>query len=390
MNDDNKHVFNSMVEFYNSNFYKSSKKIKIKSIFEDHWDRFVEVAPSLNIKIRDIVFKEVNRLISCGTSALGYSLYQCPDCNEFKFSFHTCKSRFCPSCGSMYVKKRIAKILSKCYNCKHRHVVFTIPDELRDYFFQDRSRLNLLFEAVNITLSSWFRERSKKQNYKPGFILVIHTYGRSLNFNPHIHGILTEGAMGNFNVFKKFDFISYNALRKRFQKVLLDLIEFDLGKDNFRHLKNKIYSHTKDGFYVYAEKKNSHSTKDMVEYAVRYTGKPAMAESRILDYDGKFITFWYRRHEDDLPVVEKINALEFIRRLIIHIHDENFKTVRYYGIYNKKHKFHDKMFMLVKPHFLQVQKCLNTWKMGILKDFGINPLSCPNCGCEMQYVIRVC
>lgn len=35
--------------------------------------------------------------------------------------------------------------------------------------------------------------------------------------------------------------------------------------------------------------------------------------------------------------------------------------------------------MLVKPHFLQVQKCLNTWKMGILKDFGINPLSCPNC-----------
>ena len=128
----------------------------------------------------------------------------------------------------------------------------------------------------------------------------------------------------------------------------------------------------------------------MVEYAVRYTGKPAMAESRILDYDGKFITFWYRRHEDDLPVVEKINALEFIRRLIIHIHDENFKTVRYYGIYNKKHKFHDKMFMLVKPHFLQVQKCLNTWKMGILKDFGINPLSCPYCGCEMQYVIRVC
>ena len=58
--------------------------------------------------------------------------------------------------------------------------------------------------------------------------------------------------MGDSNIFKKFDFISYDALRKRFQKVLLDLIELDLGKDNFRSLKNKIYSHTKDGFYVYA------------------------------------------------------------------------------------------------------------------------------------------
>ena len=383
-------VFNNMIEFYNSHFYKSANKCKIKSIFEDHWDLFLEIAPSLNIKIRDVVIKEVQKLIFCSTSSLGYSLYQCPECHKLKLSFHTCKSRFCPSCGSMYVKKRISKILSKCYNCKHRHVVFTISDQLRNYFYKDRSRLNLLFEAVNITISSWFRERSKKQNYRPGFILVIHTYGRPLTFNPHIHCILTEGAMGNFNIFKKFCFISYNALRKRFQKVLLDLIEHDLGKDTFRSLKNQIYSHSKDGFYVYAEPKHNHSTKDMVEYAVRYTGKPAMAESRILDYDGKFVTFWYRRHEDNLPVIEKINALEFIRRLIVHIHEENFKTVRYYGIYNKLHKFHDKMILLVKPHFSFIQKQLNTWKMGILKDFGINPLSCPNCGCEMQFSLRVC
>ena len=29
----------------------------------------------------------------------------------------------------------------------------------------------------------------------------------------------------------------------------------------------------------------------MIEYAVRYTGKPAIAESRIIDYDGKYVTF---------------------------------------------------------------------------------------------------
>ena len=383
-------VYDSMIDFYNSNFYKDSKKYKIKSIFEDWWDRFVEVAPSLNINIRDVVYKEVDKLISCGTSALGYSLYKCQSCDTEKFSFHTCKSRFCPSCGSMYVKKRVNKILSKCYNCKHRHLVFTIPKELRTFFDEDRSRLDLLFKAVSITISSWFKDRNKGESFTPGFILVIHTYGRPLNFNPHIHGILTEGAMGKNTVFRKFNFISYDALRKRFQKVLLDLIEKELGKNNFKSFKREIYSHTKDGFYVRAKKNHNQSTQVMIEYAVRYTGKPAMAESRILSYDGKFVTFWYLRHEDDKPVVVTINALEFIRRLITHIHEAQFKTVRYYGIYNKEYKFHDKMFMLVKKHVIDFKKKLTTWKMGIIFDFDINPLDCPNCGTEMEFLLRCC
>lgn len=62
-------------------------------------------------------------MIACKTSELGYSVYECPDCGEIKFSYHTCKSRFCPSCGNKYVKKRSGAILQKCYNCKHRHIV---------------------------------------------------------------------------------------------------------------------------------------------------------------------------------------------------------------------------------------------------------------------------
>ena len=50
-----------------------------------------------------------------------------------------------------------------------------------------------------------------------------------MKWNPHIHTIVTEGAMGDVNIFKKFDFISYNALRKRFQKILLDLLEKSLN-----------------------------------------------------------------------------------------------------------------------------------------------------------------
>lgn len=379
------------VNFHNDLFYKDRTiKFRLKDIFSDHWDNFLKDNPTLNI--RPVVLKEVNKMISCRTSELGYSVYECPDCGELKFVYHTCKSRFCPSCGNKYVKKRAESILQKCYNCKHRHIVFTISDFLWDYFRKDRNLLDLLFKAVSETLLSWFREKSKKENYTPGIIAILHTYGRDMKWNTHIHAIVTEGAMGNSNIFKKFDFISYDALRKRFQKILLDLLENKLGKSNFKAIKNMIYKKSDKGFYVYAKKKDNKNVniKDMIEYAVRYTGKPAMAESRIIDYDGTYVTFWYQRHEDDEIVVEKVHVYDFFKRLIIHIPNENFKTVRYYGIYAKKHKFHDKMIMLIKSQIFQVRNSLIKWRLMILKDFDIDPLSCSKCGNQMIWQYRVC
>ena len=377
------------IEFYNKISYKDRTiNFRLKDIFSDHWNNFLKNNSNLNI--RPVGLKEVNKMISCRTSELGYSVYECPDCGELKFSYHTCKSRFCPSYGNKYVRKRTEAILQKCYNCKHRHIVFTISDFLWDFFRKDRNLLDLLFQAVSKTILSWFKDKYKSQNYIPGIIAVLHTYGRDMKWNPHIHTIVTEGAMGNLNVFKKFDFISYDALRKRFQKILLDLLERKISNSNFKTLKNFIYKKSNKGFYVYAEKKNNQSTLNMIEYAVRYTGKPAMAESRIIDYDGEYVTFWYQRHEDNKLVKECIHVYEFFKRLIIHIPDENFKTVRYYGIYSKKHKFHDKMIMLIKSQTHKLRNQLNSWRMSIIKDFDIDPLICPKCGNQMKWLYRVC
>ncbi|MBO5138433.1 MAG: transposase [Bacilli bacterium] len=60
-----------------------------------------------------------------------------------------------------------------------------------------------------------------------------------------------------------------------------------------------------------------------IKYVCRYISRPVMAKSRIIDYDGTFVTFWYQRHEDNLIIIEKVHAYEFISRLIIHIPDYN-------------------------------------------------------------------
>lgn len=93
------------------------------------------------------------------------------------------------------------------------------------------------------------------------------------------------------------------------------------------------------GFYVRA-KPNDCTLEQTVKYITRYLGRPVIAASRIDAYDGKNVTFHYNRHEDESHVVEKIPALDFIKRLIIHIPEKHFKMVRYYGIYAKHHKQH--------------------------------------------------
>ena len=246
-------------------------------------------------------------------------------------------------------------------------------------FQQDRTLLNLLFDAVSSTLLSWFYDMNHKEDFKPGFIATLHTFGRDLKWNPHIHVLITEGAAGNFTPWKKVDFFPFTMLRNRFQTTLLVLLEKHFGTQSFKKFKNIIYKTSSNGFYVHAPKIKARDIKSTVKYVIRYSGKPAMAQSRIIDYDGEYVTFWYDRHEDNQRVEETIHAYEFIKRLIIHIYDKYFNVVRYYGLYAKKHKFADKFIYMLKSHVAKFKKQLKNWRCRIELYFHIDPLKC-SCG----------
>lgn len=182
--------------------------------------------------------------------ALGFDYYTCPKCNNFTFRFHTCKSRFCSSCGSKYVKQRSTQIQKKVFNCTHRHIVFTIPFELRSYFKKDKSLLDELFNSANDVINYSFnnkREQNRKyktKQYKitPGFISVLHTFGRDLKWNPHIHMLISEGGHDSrTNKFINVNYFNYNLLRKSWQKCILDALHNKLDK-TFYKIKNMLYA----------------------------------------------------------------------------------------------------------------------------------------------------
>lgn len=352
----------------------------IKQIFIDNWDNFIVRNPELNI--RQVVFDEVEKIMNCGNPDYGYALYVCEHCKKFVKVPFRCKSRFCNTCGVKYAQDRAFSMTKKSIRCKHRHIVFTMSDKLWPYFLKYRNLLDGLFSSASSAILSWFYELNKSQNFTPGIMCTLHTFGRDLKWNPHIHMLCTEGGAGNTEVFRIVKHINFKALRFRWQKLLLDYLQNNLPANElpkFKQLKNQIYKEYNNGFYVYAKPDNISSINQTINYVVRYTGRPAMAQSRIIDYDGTYVTYYYERHEDGKRIEEKIHAYEFIKKLIMHIPDKNFKVVRYYGFYAKKHKHSDKIFKLLNKNQIEIRNQLRKWNLAIDLSFGYDPTIC-SCG----------
>lgn len=356
-------------------------KGKIRLILENHWDDFLKIYGK---KIRKNVIKEVDKVLRCGDIKNGYIEMKCDKCNTIKKIGFTCKSRFCTSCGKIYVDNWVDNMIGNLFNVRHRHIVFTIPEGLRTFFGKDRGRLKILPRCAAKAVTSWMHSLNKREEFTPGIVTVIHTFGRDLKWNPHVHMMVTEGGKGNITEWRNIRHISYEALRKRWQKILLDEISM-LCKSSkeARALKNKYYRENNNGFYVHA-KTEIKSAKIAAKYVGRYVGRPAIAESRILDYDGKYVTYKYTRHEDNKVIIEKAHVYEFIKKIIIHIPEKNFKMIRYFGLYSRRSKGNNNFIKMIDERIIKIRKSIANWEYRILAAFGVDPCDCPNCRSKMR------
>ena len=161
--------------------------------------------------------------------------------------------------------------------------------------------------------------------------MVLHTFGRDLKWNPHIHCLISEGGYSDDAFWRNVSHFNYTFLRNAFRTALLKEMLLRIGP-SFKKVSARCYLEHEHGFYVYA-KPNRCDPKTVTKYIGRYLGRPVIATSRIDKYDGEMVTFHYNRHEDEQYIEETIPAMEFIQRLIRHIPEKHFKMIRYYGIY---------------------------------------------------------
>ena len=188
----------------------------LQKIFTDHYEEI-----KYTLHPRDTEMENIEKMIHCGDPSFGGAMYHCPHCGNFKYVPFHCHSRFCPSCGNKYSMERTTSMTFKLINVKHRHCVFTIDENLRDFFLKERSLLDCLFHSVASVISRMFFELNKSKNFTPGFIMVLHTFGRDLKWNPHIHCLISEGGLSDDGLWRNVHHFNYSFLRSAFRTALL-------------------------------------------------------------------------------------------------------------------------------------------------------------------------
>ena len=247
---------------------------------------------------------------------------------------------------------------------------------IRNFFFKHRHLLKELAEASYFALKYSFKRMGI---FDFGSITTIHTFSRKVNWNPHIHCLITFGGITKNNQWKNIKNLPWQVLRKSWQKCVLDIIA-KYAKDNkSQHLKNKIslaYKKYLKGFYVNAESKVGNS-KTVAKYIGRYLARPAIAEYRIIFFNSKIVRFWYQKPDSKKRFTLTLSMEKFLGRILSHIPPKNFKMVRRFGLYSRRSKNK-------KSRKIKLFKAKSSWAERFFKAFGVNPLICRKCSSNLH------
>ena len=320
------------------------KKIEVQDIIKKYGEEYKE-----KHKMMPHIAKTMEAIEKCRTEKLGYHEDVCDECGYRKISYNSCRNRHCPKCQSIarakWVEEREAEIL----NVKYFHVVMTIPSELYMIAYQNQRKVyKILFKATAETLEELARDK-KYLGAEIGFMEVLHTWGQTLVYHPHIHCIVPAGGIdkiGKWRNSKKKFFIPVKVLSRKFRGKFLYYLkkeklefygknEYLNNKQNFDELMSKMYNKE----WISYCKPPFENAKSVIKYLGRYTHRVAISNERIVNEENGEVTFKYRDYKDNNKMKEMtLKAEEFIRRFLMHILPPGFMKIRHYGLLGNRNK----------------------------------------------------
>ena len=325
--------------------------------------------------LRDCVKKTLDEYLNCGILAHGCARAVCQTCNHSELVAFSYKKRgVCPSCAA----KRAVLFAEHIHEnvlppVPQRHCVFSIPKRLRVFFRYNRSLLSILYHAAWKTIKDLVT--AAIPGGTTGAILVAQSAGNSINFNPHLHGIIPSGVFTDTGFVPIEKFSAEKATEIFALKVLSALKSSSLISDT---AVAQILSQTHSGFSVWF---GDEVPKDDASYRLfisRYIDRGPVAGDRISITDN-IVT--YLTHKDDLTC--EFSPLEFLARLTPHIPNKWEQTVRYFGQFSartrgklRKLSLHqDNQMQILEP--LENNKASKSWAALIKRIYEVDPLVCP-------------
>lgn len=310
-------------------------KETFRMIFIEYWERFKEKYISYGTEYYEEV---IQKMLRCGKEMGGYTEYICFNCGkDSRRICFSCKSSFCLSCAKKYVDEFVEQVSQILITgVIYRHIVLTVPEQLRGYFYQTRHTGDFLsaFMRCGYECLEDMVKTVKRQELKIGVIIVVQTHGRSGKYNPHLHIIMTNGGINEAKEkWVDLNYFRYEIIHKKWQYYLLKLIKKNNPTPEMRKLVDELWMSYPDGFVANVTKgKVPESFRGLAKYLAKYVASPPIAIKRILKYDGGEVTYWYNDHKTKAKKVETVDVYTFIGRMVQHIMPKGFQRVRYFGL----------------------------------------------------------
>jgi hypothetical protein len=273
--------------------------------------------------------KAIEALIACRTPAQGTTVYRCEDCGEHHSLPRCCGNRHCPLCQHAKSQHWLSRQLERQLPGHHFFLTFTVPEPLRAFLrSHQRPGYAALFSASADAIKALAADPKRLGAGQVGFLGVLHTWGRTLHYHPHVHylvpgGVLTGDDVPRWQPTSAGFFLPVRALSRLYrgkfrdamrQAGLLELIPPE----------------------VWTTQWNVHcqpvpTAEAALCYLAPYIFRVAISNARIVAVEEDHVCFRYQKPGSARARTLRLPALEFLRRFLQHVLPTGFMKVRYFG-----------------------------------------------------------
>ena len=291
--------------------------------------------------------KALREISVCRTAALGGHLEECDRCGHRRIAYNSCRNRSCPKCQSTARDRWLAQRAQELLPVPYCHVVFTVPRELAALALQNQPCFyTLLFRAVANTLLEIAAD-VRHLGAQIGFLALLHTWSQNLLAHPHLHCLIPAGGLAldgsRWIPCRRKFFLPVPVLSRLFRGKLLAFLQAAgaEGKLQFHgqltaladpaHFCAWLRRLRQKEWVVYA-KPPFGGPQHVLKYLARYTHRVAISHGRLLSLADDRVSFQWRDSKDGKRrKIMTLEAVEFIRRFLLHVLPSGFVKIRHFG-----------------------------------------------------------
>ena len=275
--------------------------------------------------------KVMNAICECQSGSFGTILYDCEDCHTMHPVPCCCGNRHCPICqqgkADEWLKRQMEKLLPTHYFL----LTITIPEQLRDVVRSNQKEAYAsLFSCAHESLKKLAKDKRFIGSSRIGYLAVLHTWGGSLQFHPHLHLVIPGGALSEkeeqWLPSRQDLFVHTKPLAVIFKAKFRDAMKK-------ARLIDQIPASVWEQDWVIDSQAVGQGQKSL-RYLSRYVFRVAISNNRIKSFDDHKVRFLYKDHTKKKWKTMSLDAMEFIRRFLQHVLPTGFMKVRHYGFLN--------------------------------------------------------